>query len=55
MYRYILVLFSLSFTYASAWSEVPTLETLVGKDIPWIQCRTYGSWGKLCAEGLKEN
>ena len=24
MYRYILVLFLLSFTYASAWSEVPT-------------------------------
>ena len=54
MYRYILVLFSLSFTYASAWSEVPTLETLVGKDIPWFQCRTYGSWGKLSAEGLKK-
>ena len=54
MYRYILVLFSLSFTYASAWSEVPTLETLVGKDDTLVQCRTYGSWGKLSAEGLKK-
>ena len=54
IHRCILAAFLLSFSNAAAWSEVTTLEALVGKEIPWFQCRTYGLWGNLSAEGLKK-
>ena len=53
-YRYILFTLLLSVSDVPAWSDVEALEALVGKDIPWFQCRTYGSWGTLSDKGLEK-